>query len=237
METLLRKMSVKYDLNRLNNKKLKEYLNDPERYDEFINNLALVLNSEVGYEFLYLDKLKTIKRSIKSRKETRSLTKDEKNVLKVLSMKDLNLKQKVDFKTQYVYTHLYNLGVPSSLRNEEFYKKVVNSNYENIYRFYDVLNATNAYYKETALSILTGEITTLATVNTILNESDSIDSELFDLLVDISTKKPEKERFDTSRDYHRYKRYQYKTVKQLKTSVNKVKAIDKVEDTEKVLVK
>ena len=231
METLLRKMRVKYDINRLSNKELKEYLNKSENYDEFIDDLALVLNKESGYEFVYLDKLKTIKKAIRKNKETRKLTTDEKSILRVLSMKDLTLKQKIDFKTQYIYMYLYGLGVPASLRDEAFYKRVARDNYENIFRFYDVLNTTNAYYKDTAISLLASDITTLATINTILKESNNVDNELYGLLVDITTKKPDKNSFENVHDYHKYKRYQYKTLKQLKTGINKVN------DTDKVLIK
>lgn len=235
METLLRKMRVKYDINRLNKKELMEYLCDSNKYNEFIKDFQLVLYKEIGYEFIYLDKLKPIRKSILKNKKSRDLTTSEKKILKRISLENLTYKQKIDFKTQHIYSYLYRLGIPGSLRGESFYKKVVNSNYENVFRFYDILNNTNAYYRENALLVLTGDITTLVTINTIANESKEIDSELFDLLVDISSRKVEKDSFESSRDYHRYKKYQSKTLKQLRDSVDKVRDINNTND--KILVK
>lgn len=237
METLLRKMEVKFDINRFDKYKLKEYLSDSNHYAEFIGNFDLLLNKEVGYEFIYLDKIKTIRNVIRNNKKTRGLTETEKRILKILSLKNFSYEDKLDFKSQYIYSYLYGLGVPASLRGEEFYKKVVNNNYLNIYRFYDILNNSNAFYRENAMSVLASDITTLATVNTILNESNKIDSELYDFLVDISSIKPRKDSFESSRDYHKYRRYQFKTLKQLKNNVYKAKDVNKTDDTDKVLIK
>lgn len=222
MDKLLQKLKLKCDLDKFTNKGLKEYLSDKDNYEDFINDLYLVLNEDVGYEFVELGKLKTIRRAIKARKDERKLTIEEKRLLKVLKLDDLATEQKLDFKTQYIYTSLYGLGVPSSLRDEEFYKKVLTNSYENIFRFYDLLNSPNRYYVENGLSMLACDITSLATVNLIVNDAEVLDKSLFDLLVDLTVTDPEKKFFDTSRDYYRYKKYQRKTLRNLRSKASKV---------------
>ena len=213
MEKLLQKLKFKCDLDNFSKKGLKEYLSEEDNYNDFINDLYLVLNEDIGYEFVELDKIKTIRKAIKSRGVGRKLTADEKRLLKFLKLDGLDFGQKLDFKTQYIYTSLYNLGVPSTLRDEKFYKEVLHKSYENIYRFYDLVNDSNEYYVENNISTLACDITSLTTVNMIINEAENIDDGLYAFLIDLSVATPDKKFFDSSRDYYRYKRYQRKTLR------------------------
>ncbi len=233
MDKLLQKLKFKCDLDKFNKKELKEFLSEEDNYEDFINDLYLVLDEDIGYEFVELDKLKTIRKAIKAKGETRKLTADEKKLLKFLKLDGLDLVQKLDFKTQYIYTSLYNLGVPTALRDEKFYKEVLHQSYENIYRFYELLNNPNEFYVENNISTLACDITSLATVNMIINEAENIDEGLYEFLVDLSVASPEKKFFDSSRDYYRYKRYQRKTLKNIKAKAYKIDAYD----NEKTLVK